>query len=136
MAWGDKKDMIIAENAAMKVKVEMLAERVEELKEEKLALTEQLRHTQDALVAKEAPEAYRDKKYMEEQALIMAQADPSEEQTEAVRIQELKAATTSNYLRGIEDRLFIDADDMIEMFSRSVDKPMLDSKSLHGNDES
>ena len=99
MAWGDKKDMIIAENAAMKVKVEMLAERVEELKEEKLALTEQLRHTQDALVAKEAPEAYRDKKYMEEQALIMAQADPSEEQTEAVRIQELKAATTSNYLR-------------------------------------
>jgi hypothetical protein len=137
MAWG-KKEQVIAENAAIKQEVLMLRERVIELKEEKLALVKQLVNTQEALVAKEAPEAWRDQKYMEEQALIMANADPEKEkeQAEAKRLMELKANTTSNYLRGMEESLFVDADDMIEMFTRAAGVPVLDNHSLHGNDES
>ncbi len=137
MAWGrDKRDLIVAENAAMVRELEMLRERVIELKDEKAELTTQLTHTQEALIAKESPEAYRDQKYMEEQASLAESAGTPEEQKEAIRIQELKAQTTADYMRSMEDDLFMDATDMIELFSKSFETPGMTPHSLHGNDES
>ena len=136
MAWGrDKRDLIVAENAAMVRELEMLRERVIELKDEKAELKTLLTNTQEALIAKESPEAYRDQKYMEEQAALAELVDTPEHK-EAMRVQALKAQTTSDYMRSMEDNLFIDAEDMINMFSRSFETPGTTPHSLHGNDES
>lgn len=136
MGWGDKRDMILAENAALKREVELLREMLSENKEERAELKTQLHHTQEALIAKESPEAYRDKKYAEEQADIAANVTPSDEQREAARIQQLRANTASKFLQETEGSLFKDADDMIDLLMPSLGVPMSEDHSLHGNDES
>jgi hypothetical protein len=135
MAWGEKRDLLVAENASMKREIDLLREIITDLKQERTELKGQLHHTQEALIAKESPEAYRDKKYAEDQAEMMASA-PTEEQKEAHRRQAVRADAAADWLRNMEDNLFHDADDMIQHLTRATGVPMGQSASLHGNEES
>ncbi len=134
MAWGDKRDMIVAENAALKREVDLLREMLAENKEERKELKDQLYHTQEALIAKESPEAYRDKKYAEEQAEL--NAEPTDEQKENIRRQGVRTDAAAQFLQSMEGSLFKDADDMVEILTRATGVPMGQEDSLHGNDES
>ncbi len=136
MAWGDKKEMIAAENVALTREVELLREMIAEHKADKLELKQQLHYTQEALIAKESPEAYHDKKYAEEQAEF---ADPDaalDSQRELMRQQGVRASAASRYLHATESPLFKDPEDMIQMLTRATGVPMGQGGSLHGNPES
>jgi hypothetical protein len=132
---GDKADVavLLAEKGALLVKVEMLEKYIDEKKEEITRLTEQLRWTQDALVAKEAPEAYRDR--MDAEAAANRPEMTEEEKAQRKLYQE-KIDITSRYINEIEGQMFIDRDDMIQQLTRGVGSPTANTQSLHGNDES
>lgn len=132
MAWGDR-DKLIAANARMETTIALLKDQIVDLKLEKKELRVQLQHTQEALIAKEAPEAYRDRKYAEEQAAI---PPLSAEQKEQQRVLAKRAEVASQYVRDLEGPLFTDADDMISTLMGAVGVPLSESSSLHGNDES
>jgi len=134
MGWGDKKEMIAAENVALTMKNELLEERVAELKEERTELKAQLKHTQEALISKEAPEAYRDKKYAEDQADL--DYTMTDAQKENARRQGVRTDTAASWLQNMEDNLFKDPDDMIQQLTRATGTPMNQGGSLHGNEES
>ena len=136
MAWGEKRDRLVAENAAMEREITLLREIIVELKEEKVDLRTRLQNTQEALISKEAPEAYHDQKYAEEQARLASASETTDAEREALRLRNLRADTTFEYLQGIEGDLFQDADDMIQLLTRATSVPMASAKSLHGNEES
>ena len=133
MAWGSKKEMVIAENAALTREVELLREHLDERKIELGELKQQLKYTQDALIAKESPEAYRDQKYIEEQ---VEQVELTEDQIELQKKQARRAEIASQYINEMESPLFKGADDMIQMLTRATSVPLAETQSLHGNDES
>jgi formate-dependent nitrite reductase cytochrome c552 subunit len=133
MAWGEKKEMLIAENAVQKREIELLREQLGELKQDRLELKNQLRATQEALIAKESPEAYRDQKYEADQA---AQEEPTDEEREAVIKQRQRAEIAGRYLTEMESDLFKSPDDMIQILTRGTGAPLSETASLHGNDES
>jgi len=132
---GDKPDpaVLLAENGGLLREVELLREQLGEKKEEIGAMREQLRWTQDALIAKEAPEAYRDRQDVEAQALLPAPAAEVSAESEK-RNQE--AEIKRRYLNAMEEPLFNDADDMCAKLMGAVGVPLSESQSLHGNDES
>ena len=136
MAWGDKKEMIAAENVALTREVELLREMIAEHKADKLDLKRQLRHTQDALIAKESPEAYRDKMYAEEQAEYADPESTLDSQRELMRQQGVRANAASRYLQETESPLFKSPEDMIQQLTRGTGVPMAQGGSLHGNEES
>ena len=136
MAWGEKRDRLVAENAAMEREINLLREIIVDLKAEKIDLKDRLQNTQEALIAKESPEAYRDQKYAEEQAMLIAANPTSDAQREAARLQGLRADTVLQYLQEQEGDLFQDADDMIALLTPATGVPLDDTKSLHNNDES
>lgn len=133
MAWGDKRDLIIAENASKTKEIEILREVIDDLKRDKIELKKQLVSTQEALICKEAPEAYRDQKDLEEKALMK---EPTEEQLKARNIRNIQAETATRYLQEMEKSLFLDADDMVEKLMPSVGVPLAEHSSLHDNEES
>ncbi len=128
MAWG--KERLIAENAAMTRELELLRDRIQELQHEKSTLATQLMHTQQALIAKESPEAYRDQQYDKEQEGVTS------EQQEQTRQQMQRGAIATQYLNEMESSLFKSPEDMIQMLTRSTGVPLSETTSLHGNDES
>ena len=136
MAWGDKRDRLVAGNAAMEREIALLRDMIVDLKAEKIDLKDQLQNTQEALIAKESPEAYRDQKYAEEQARLSTSNEMTDAEREAARLQALWADTTFRHLQNLEGDLFQDADDMIQLLTRASSLPMGDTKSLHGNEES
>lgn len=123
------KDQLMAEVAALTVKVEMLGERLAEKKEEIQALNASLRRTQDALIAKEAPAAYEDHRAAE-----YAAEEPTEEQKKWHDRQRQLAEMNGELLKLTEQPLFRNAEDMIDMLTPSPETPVL--KSLHGDGES
>lgn len=139
MAWGSKELEIrlVAENASMLKEIEMLREKVLDLKDEKLAIAEQLRHTQDALVCKESPEVYRDKKQATEdqERAELAAGDTLAEA--AFERKEKVSAIQNRFIQELEEPLFLDADDMISNLTRATGAPVTSgTHSLHDNDES
>lgn len=133
MAWGSKTDLLHAENAAMTREIEMLREQLTERKEEMRELKQQLMATQEALIAKESPEAYRDQKDAEVKANAPVLTD---EEREAQRRQHERSELASRYIQELEEPLFKDADDMIQHLTRATGVPLGEPQSLHGNDES
>jgi hypothetical protein len=132
---GDKPDpaVLLAENGGLLREIEMLREQLGERKEELGTMREQLRWTQDALIAKEAPEAYRDRQDVEANAQLPAPAaEVSAEATKRNQEAEIKR----RYISSLEDRLFEDADDMQAKLMGAVGVPLSEPQSLHGNDES
>jgi hypothetical protein len=134
MSWGDsKRDLIVAENAAAQREIELLREQITDLRTDRTELKQQLMATQEALIAKESPEAYRDQKYAEDQA---NQEEVPNTQNEALRLQAKRADITQQWMSEVESPLFKDADDMIQMLIPALGVPMGESPSLHNNDES
>jgi hypothetical protein len=133
MAWGNNNDKLVAANGAMGREIELLRERITDLTDERKELKDQLKHTQEALIAKESPEAYRDQKYAEEQAL---NEGPSETELAQKRKHAQQTDIASRYLSEVEKPLFEDAADMIQMLTRATGVPLSETQSLHGNDES
>jgi hypothetical protein len=130
--WGDsKRDMVVAENAAMQREIELLREQIADLKQERLELKDQLKFTQEALVAKESPEAYREKKWAEAQAI-----EPTPEELAAHKKREQQAEITKEYVRAMEGDLFTGADEMMQLLNRAGAVPLSEDVSFHGNDES
>ena len=127
------KDLIITENAVMRREIELLRDQLTDLKKEKIELKEQLKYTQEALIAKESPEAYNDQKYAEDMANT---EPPSDKQIEQKRLQARRAEIASNYINEMENPLFKDAEDMISMLTHATGVPLAETQSLHGNDES
>lgn len=134
MAWGEKRDRLVAENAAMEREITLLREIITDLKEERTELKGQLHHTQEALIAKESPEAYRDKKYAEDQAEMNVEL--TDAQKKHAHEQRVRSDAASSWLQNMEDNLFKDADDMIQQLTRATGVPMGQTTSLHGNEES
>ncbi len=142
MAWGNKqeRERLIAEhaaeNVAMKREIDLLREIIVDLKCDKVDLSTRLQNTQEALIAKESPEAYRDQKYAEEQARFAEDDDMNDARREAARVQGIRAETTFQHLQNLEGDLFHDADDMITLLTPAAGVPMGECHSLHGNSES
>lgn len=137
MGWGSGKEALIAENAAAKRENELLREQLSSLKDDVKDLRNQLRYAHEALVAKESPEAWRDRKYHEELAALDAnKPEMSEEEKKARELQVKRAEIAKRYLHQLEQPLFTDRDDMIEQLTRAHGLPMVATESLHGNDES
>jgi len=133
MAFGSEKknDLRVAQAAAQEVEIRMLREQLEEKREEILELKESLRRTQDALIAKEAPEAYRDHLIEHEQAM---DENLTPEQQSAIEANRAEARAAELLISSMEGPLFKGADDMISMLSAPQGPPV--SKSLHGDSES
>ena len=122
MAWGDKKLEI--ENAVLKREIELLKEQLAAKDQQIILQQSSLDKAYDALTAKEAPEAYRDRKI----------AEPPRELTPEERRMRMLAEANRQLLTETESDLFKDADDMIATLQRVLGGPTL--KSLHGDDES
>lgn len=134
MGWGEKRDMLVAENAALLREVDLLREMLAENKEDRADLKSQLRYTQEALIAKESPEAYRDKQDAEAAAEL--DSGPNAAEAENIRRQGVRTDAATSWLQNMEENLFKDADDMIQQLTRATGVPMGQSESLHGNEES
>jgi hypothetical protein len=93
-------------------------------------LEEQLRKTQDALVAKESPAAYQDQKEAE-----LAARPVSEGDTVAREKMKQQMAIDKKWLEELEQPLFKDADDMTAMLLGVLNRPS-ESRSVHENQES
>jgi len=128
MGWGDK-EAILAQNAGMVREIELLREMLEDKKSDIEELRTQLKRTQEALVAKEAPEAYRDQR----EATEKADREPTPEEAESLDKMRREAENLKGYIDGLEGPLFVDAEDMIDMLTP---KTTPESKSLHGDSES
>ena len=132
MAFGSK-DMAI-ENARIVAKLEAQVETLElrlaDRSEENKDLRNMLSRAQDALIAKEAPEAYRDHKIAEYEA----NHELTEEEVELAAKQKRRAETNSKYLEQLEQPLFKTPDEMIEILTRPQEVPS--GGSLHENNES
>lgn len=133
MAFGKemKSDILVAKAAAQEVEIRMLREQLDDKKEEVRDLKESLRRTQDALIAKESPEAYRDQVVAHEQAISENLTD---EQRSAIEITRAEARAAEEYISQIEGPLFRGPEDMISMLQRPQGPPT--ASSLHGDNES
>lgn len=120
---GQNKEDLRVENAELRGENKALHSQI-------AFLTEHLRKTQDALVAKEAPEAYRDQRDAEAAAVPIS---PEElEKREKMRKQ---MELDRKYLEHLEGPLFYDADDMQATLLGVLHKPA-ESRSIHGDSES
>ena len=132
MGWG-KNEVLIAENGALKREVELLREQLTERREDLAELSRRLINTQEALIAKEAPEAYRDQKDME---AAEARDAASPEEKDFRQKQAQRADIAAQYMNEMEKPLFKDAADMQQLLTRAVGAPTSGDQSLHGNEES
>jgi predicted RNase H-like nuclease (RuvC/YqgF family) len=101
---------------------------IEHLKEENSFLRKQLERTQEALIAKESPVAYEHQK-ADEAAGEERELDPEEQ-----RRNKIEKDIYKRHLTNIENPLFSDVDDMMDMLRRNLGIP--ESESLHNNEES
>ena len=120
---GKEEQALLVENAELKGELKAMHSQVE-------FLQEQLRKTQDALIAKEAPEAYQDQKAAE----IAARPVPPEQLAQRDKMKQ-QMALDKRWLEELEQPLFKDADDMQSMLLGILNKPA-ESRSVHDNSES
>lgn len=126
MAWGDNAKLreLDIENAVLKREIELLKQQLASKDQQIVLQQTSLDRAYEALTAKEAPEAYRDRKI----------AEPQRELTPEERRMRALAEANRQLLTETENDLFKDADDMISTLQRVLGGPTL--KSLHEDDES
>lgn len=117
---------LYAENVQLKAKLESATERVEDCKAQIEKLEAQVERLQDALVSKEAPQAYSDRATAEEEVSLTPEQRAELERTHRI------AVMNRHLLDEMESPLFRDADDMMSMLGGGMQPPT----SMHGNDES
>lgn len=116
------------EVASLSTKVEMLKERVQTLQDEKSELMSQIVKLSDALVAREAPQAYMD------QHAELYEETP-EEKSNRKKFDKSREVV-GEYLRGIEEPLFKDPTEMASILLKGTDTDDIIPPSLHENEES
>ena len=97
MAFGSDKNnaLLAAQAAAQEVEIRMLREQLAEKRDEIKDLKTSLTRTQDALIAKEAPEAYRDHRIEREQAI---DENLTPEQQSAIEIKRIEARAAEEFI--------------------------------------
>jgi predicted RNase H-like nuclease (RuvC/YqgF family) len=123
MAFGKKQP----ETAALEVEIKFLKDKIEDLTKRCEEYRQETIRLRDALVSKEAPLYWNDKKAAEWDA-----KNPPDPKliARARKEQEMYQQLT----RQMEEPLFDDADDMISKFQETLGA--VTSQSLHGNSES
>lgn len=109
--------------------LKLLQDQIQELREDKSKLQNQLFNLQNGLMAVRSPEAYRDMRA--DQGESTPAMDP-----EVAEKNRIYKEVQTRHLENIEGDLFTDADDMINMLSGPLNSGAMESKSIHGNDES
>jgi chromosome segregation ATPase len=117
---------LLKEKAKLEAKLEVYDERLNDYRSQIVSLEKQVTNLQNALVSKEAPNAYQDAKETEE---IL-----TEDQKEEIKKQKRAAEINRELLDNMEAPLFVDADDMFELLTTTSGAPEADS--VHDNQES
>lgn len=122
--WEKPNQQLPIEVAVLKRELELLKEQLADKDKQITSLTQSLDRAWEALTAKEAPEAYRDRKLEEPPRPLT----PDEKRMRAV------AEANRQLLTETEGDLFKSPEDMISTLQRVLGGPSL--KSLHGDNES
>ena len=118
------KNELVIENAVLKRELELLRQQLASKDQQIVVLHESLDRSYEALTAKEAPEAYRDRQI----------AQPPRELTSEERRMRALGEANRQLLIETESDLFKSADDMVSQLQRVIGGPTL--KSLHNDEES
>ena len=111
-------------------RIESLEEQLRNIQTDKAGLTEQITKLQDSLISVRAPEAYRDQQLEREDD---GRPPVSSETLERNRITQ---EVTTKYLRGLEEPMFRDGNDLDDLLKTGIIHDIEPPASLHGNDES
>jgi len=106
------------------ITITYLRETLETLTREKADLVDQVHRFQDALISKEAPEAYRDRQYILDSPKVVPEHVVNDLKIMSKYMEELRSDRPA----------FETADDLIQLVSSARGVPQ--SRSLHNNDES
>jgi hypothetical protein len=131
---GKEIALLKKENEHLTSQLAALTLRCEDLVADKKDLRDQVERLQDALVAKESPEAYRDQKYAEEEAKIVDTMTPEEREYERKL-----AEANRDLLINMESDLFADAKELQETLASQVLNDKLAEiypETAHGDGES
>jgi hypothetical protein len=123
MAFGNS-----AKVAELEAEIRLLKTQIEDLKEQRNNYREEVISLRDALVAKESPAYWQDKKYAEYEA-----KQPPADQAAIDRQRKIHEMTLE-LQRVLEDPMFDNGDDFISKFTEAIGSPEL--QSIHGNSES
>ena len=131
---GKEIALLKQENENLTAQLAALTLRCEDLTADKKDLREQVGRLQEALVAKESPDAYRDQKLAEEEAQTEDTRTPEEKAYE-----KKLAEANRDLLIGMESDLFKDAQELQESLASQVLKDHLAEiypETAHGDGES
>lgn len=117
----DPRDLLIVQ----------LQQQLDKAEEEVEFLRGQVLKLQEALVAKESPDAYAMLK-ADEAALREEEALTPEDREK----REQEAEMTKAWVTNLEKPLFASADDMVTALAQNIGMPFGDEESIHGNEES
>ena len=124
-----KKD-IERELIFAQARVESLEEQLRTVHADKAGLTEQITKLQDSLISVRAPDAYRD------QQLEREDDGRPPISTKTLERNRITAEVTEKYLRGLEEPMFRDGNDLDDLLKTGIIRDLKPPDSLHGNDES
>lgn len=125
------KEQLVVDLVTAQKEISMLREMLSAKDEDAKILREQLKWTQEALIAKESPEAYIDQRAAAEDAIPL-----SAEETERRNKAQTQVRNDKKILEEIEGPLFRDAEEMQQILSRPLIAETVASKPLHAGGES
>ena len=111
-------------------RIESLEEQLRIVQADKAGLTEQITKLQDSLISVRAPDAYRD------QQLEREDDGRPPISTKTLERNRITAEVTEKYLRGLEEPMFRDGNDLDDLLKTGIIRDLKPPDSLHGNDES
>jgi len=126
--WREENLSLQMEVVRLETSLKLNQERMADYEKRCADYQEQVLRLQDALVARESPDAYADRKNVEDAA------EYTEEQQEGIQHQKDVAVMNRRLLDGMAEPIFTDADDMIEMLLRGGGPP--EFSALRESDES
>lgn len=124
-----KKD-IERELIFAQARIESLEEQLRNVQADKDGLTEQITKLQDSLISVRAPDAYRDQQLAREDDGRPPVSD------ETIERNKITQDVTTQYLRGLEEPMFRDGNDLDDLLKTGIIHDVKPPASIHGNDES
>ena len=124
-----KKD-IERELIHAEAKIDSLQALLDSAQTDKVELKSQVTKLQDALVAAQAPEAYRDQQLAREEADRIPMSQDEMDRNKIIH------DTTTAFISNLEKPLFRDANDLDDLLARSAMRNIKPPASIHGNEES
>lgn len=128
MSWGAKIKILETENSLLK-------EKVEDLKEQRSQLQNQVIRLQECLIARESPIAYQTQKSAEYEANL------SDEERDKIKKGHKIREIQSNFIGSLEEEDYFsevkDPQDLEDLLKRAIGPPKIADTPLHeGNEES